>query len=82
LNDELAKRFDTKSGGNCGGSALCRTCSVSVLNGGDLLNPQRVAEKQMLQDTPRWRLACKAIVGYGMKEGDMTIRVNTQQWQQ
>ena len=82
LNDELAKRFDTKSGGNCGGSALCRTCSVSVLNGGDLLNPQRVAEKQMLQGTPRWRLACKAIVGYGMKEGDMTIRVNTQQWQQ
>mmetsp|Transcript_17615 Transcript_17615/g.26696 ORF Transcript_17615/g.26696 Transcript_17615/m.26696 type:complete len:329 (-) Transcript_17615:124-1110(-) len=80
LNDPLAKRFDTKSGGNCGAGGLCRTCSVSVLKGGDLLNPQRVAEKQMLEDTPRWRLACKAIVGFGMKEGEMTIRVNPRQW--
>ena len=80
LNDPLAKRFDTKSGGNCGAGGLCRTCSVSVLNGGEVLNPQRVAEKQMLADNPRWRLACKAIVGYGMKEGEMTIRVNPRQW--
>ena len=36
----------------------------------------KAAQKQMLQDNPRWRLACKAIVGYGMKEGEMTIRVN------
>lgn len=80
LNDPLAKRFDTKNGGNCGAGGLCRTCAVSITNGGDLLNPQRVAEKQMLQDNPRWRLACKAIVGYGMKEGEMTIRVNPRQW--
>ena len=80
LNDPLAKRFDTKSGGNCGAGGLCRTCSVNVLNGGDLLNDQRVAEKQMLADNPRWRLACKAIVGFGMKEGEMTIRVNPNQW--
>ncbi len=80
LNDPLAKRFDTKTGGNCGAGGLCRTCAVAIQSGGDLLNPQRVAEKQMLQDSPRWRLACKAIIGYGMKEGEMTIRVNPKQW--
>jgi ferredoxin len=80
LNDPLAKRFDTKSGGNCGAGGLCRTCSVCVMNGGDLLNDQRVAEKQMLADNPRWRLACKAIIGFGMKEGEMTVRVNPNQW--
>ena len=81
LNDPLAQRFDTKSGGNCGAGGLCRTCSVSILKGGDLLNPQRLAEQQMLEDQPRWRLACKAIVGFGMKEGDMTIQVNPRQWE-
>jgi len=80
LNDPLAKRFDTKNGGNCGAGGLCRTCAVSLLDGADLLNPQRVAEKQMLQDTPRWRLACKAVVGFGMKEGNMKVRVNPRQW--
>ncbi|KAL3924511.1 MAG: hypothetical protein SGILL_001006 [Bacillariaceae sp.] len=80
LNDPLAQRFDTKQGGNCGAGGLCRTCSVAVVDGGDALNPQRPAEKQMLHDNPRWRLACKAIVGYGMKEGEMTVRVNPRQW--
>lgn len=80
LNDPLAKRFDTKSGGNCGAGGLCRTCAVSVLRGSELLNPQKVAEEQMLQDNPRWRLACKAFVGYGMKEGEITIQVNPRQW--
>ena len=80
LNDPLAQRFDTKSGGNCGAGGLCRTCAVSVLRGQDLLNPQRPAEQQMLRDEPRWRLACKAIVGFGMQEGEMTIRVNPRQW--
>lgn len=80
LNDPLAKRFDTKNGGNCGAGGLCRTCVVSVSKGGELLNPQRLAEKQMLSDSSRWRLACKAIVGFGMQEGEMTIRVNPNQW--
>lgn len=80
LNDPLAKRFDTKSGGNCGAGGLCRTCAVSVLRGGELLNPQKVSEKQMLEDNPRWRLACKAFVGYGMKEGEITLQVNPNQW--
>jgi ferredoxin len=80
LNDPLAQRFDTKQGGNCGAGGLCRTCSVAIVSGDDVLNPQRVAEKQMLQDNPRWRLACKAVVGYGMKEGEITVRVNPRQW--
>jgi hypothetical protein len=80
LNDPLAKRFDTKSGGNCGAGGLCRTCAVSILRGKELLNPQKVSEKQMLQDNPQWRLGCKAFVGYGMKEGDISIQVNPKQW--
>lgn len=80
LNDPLAQRFDTKQGGNCGAGGLCRTCSVVVSSGGDLLNPQRPAEKQMLADQPRWRLACKAILGYGMQAGELTIRVNPRRW--
>lgn len=80
LNDPLAQRFDTKNGGNCGAGGLCRTCAVSVANGLDLLNPQRPAEKQMLEDQPRFRLACKAIVGFGMKEGTITVQVNPRQW--
>jgi len=80
LNDPLAQRFDTKNGGNCGPGGLCRTCVVTIVRGSELLNPQRVAEQQMLEDTPRWRLACKAIVGYGMRDGEMTVRVNPRQW--
>lgn len=80
LNDPLARRFDTKQDGNCGAGGLCRTCSVCVMSGSDVLNPQRVAEKQMMQDNPRWRLACKAVVGYGMEEGEMIVRVNPNQW--
>lgn len=82
LNDPLAKRFDTKSGGNCGAGGLCRTCAVSVLRGKEVLNPQKISEKQMLEDNPRWRLACKAFVGYGMQEGEITLHINPRQWGQ
>lgn len=80
LNDPLAKRFDDKGVGNCGASGLCTTCAVSVLQGGELLNPMRNQERQMMASNPRWRLACKAVVGFGMQEGNMTIRVNPRQW--
>ncbi|MEM1009639.1 MAG: 2Fe-2S iron-sulfur cluster-binding protein, partial [Myxococcota bacterium] len=80
LNDPLAKRFDTKSGGNCGAGGLCRTCVVKVMDGMDVLNPQKLPEKQMLEDSPRWRLACKAFVGYGMREGELMVQVNPRQW--
>eukprot|EP00535_Pseudo-nitzschia_heimii_P011756 CAMPEP_0197197076 /NCGR_PEP_ID=MMETSP1423-20130617/32601_1 /TAXON_ID=476441 /ORGANISM="Pseudo-nitzschia heimii, Strain UNC1101" /LENGTH=411 /DNA_ID=CAMNT_0042650893 /DNA_START=150 /DNA_END=1384 /DNA_ORIENTATION=- len=82
LNDPLAKRFDAKTGGNCGAGGLCRTCAVCVTSGADLLNPQRVAEKQALgaNDNARWRLACKAVVGHGMTEGEIVVRVNPNRW--
>ena len=80
LNDPMAKRFDTKSGGNCGAGGLCRTCAVSIVRGGELLNPQKINEQQMLEGNPRLRLACKAFVGYGMREGEITIQVHPNQW--
>ena len=80
LNDALSRRFDSGGTGDCGGEATCTTCVVSVLKGEELLNPIGVQEKQMLIKNPRWRLACKAIVGHGMQEGEMTIRVNPRQW--
>ncbi|CAB9530436.1 Ferredoxin [Seminavis robusta] len=80
LNDPLSKRFDSGGSGDCGAEGTCATCSVSVMEGMDLLNEPGLTEKQMLENKPRWRMACRAIVGYGMKEGKMTVRVNPRQW--
>ncbi|KAG7374552.1 2Fe-2S iron-sulfur cluster binding domain containing protein [Nitzschia inconspicua] len=80
LNDPLSRRFDSGGTGDCGGEATCSTCVVSVIEGRELFNPQKTQEKQMLVKNPRWRLACKAIVGYGDREGTMTVRVNPRQW--
>lgn len=80
LNDVLSRRFDNGGSGDCGGEATCSTCVVSVQQGGHLLNKPSIQEEQMLVKNPRWRLACKAIVGQGGQEGDMIIRVNPRQW--
>jgi ferredoxin len=80
LNDPLARRFDNKAAGNCGASGLCTTCAVSILKGGELLNPMKNSERQMMAANPRWRLACKTVVGFGMQEGEITVRVNPRQW--
>ncbi|KAL3922601.1 MAG: hypothetical protein SGARI_006412 [Bacillariaceae sp.] len=80
LNDPLSLRFDSGGTGDCGGEATCSTCVVNVVDGGNLLNPQKTQEQQMLVKNPRWRLACKAIVGYGDQEGSMVIKVNPRQW--
>ena len=80
LNDALSRRFDSGGTGDCGGEATCSTCVVNVVRGGELMNPQSIQEEQMLVKNPKWRLACKAIVGHGMQEGEMTIRVNPRQW--
>lgn len=82
VNDGLARRYDGKGvgSGNCGAGGLCRTCTIAVETGADLLNPPRVAEQTMFADAPRMRLACKAIVGYGMKEGTLRIRMFPNQW--
>jgi ferredoxin len=80
LNDPLSKRFDSGGTGSCGGEATCTTCVVGIMKGAELVNKMGIQEKQILIKNPRWRLACKAIVGHGMQEGEMTIRVNPRQW--
>lgn len=80
LNDPLSRRFDSGGSGDCGAEGTCATCSVSVMEGMDLLNEPGLTERQMLETNPRWRMACRAIVGDGMKEGSMTVRVSPRQW--
>jgi ferredoxin len=81
LNDALARRFDSGGSGDCGAEGTCATCAVSIVRGAELLNPPGSTESQMvLAVHPRWRLACKAIVGYGMQEGDLVVKVNPKQW--
>lgn len=80
LNDPLSERFDSGGLGDCGAEGTCATCVVNIVEGADLLNPQKIQESQILKKNPRWRLACKAIVGYGDREGSMTVKVNPRQW--
>ena len=80
LNDPLSVRFDSGGQGDCGAEGTCATCVVNVVEGSDLLNLQKTQEAQILVKNPRWRLACKAIVGFGDREGSMTVRVNPRQW--
>jgi hypothetical protein len=80
LNDPLARRFDSGGTGDCGAEGTCATCSVSVARGAELLNPMGQTEAQILARNPRWRMACRTVVGYGMQEGELTVRVNPKQW--
>ncbi|KAL7489930.1 hypothetical protein ACHAW6_015669 [Cyclotella cf. meneghiniana] len=81
LNDKLAQRFDSGGSGDCGSDGTCATCVVAVTKGMELLSPMKEQEGQILTKKPRWRMACKAVVGYGMAEGDLTIQVNPRQWE-
>jgi ferredoxin len=80
LNDALSRRFDNGGTGDCGAEGTCATCVVSVSKGMDLLNPMGQTEQQILAKKPTWRMACKTVIGYGMQEGEMTVRVNPKQW--
>lgn len=80
LNDKLASRFDSGGTGDCGAEGTCATCAVAVVTGLDLLSPVGTQEGQIFKNRPRWRMACKAVVGHGMKEGVLTIRVSPRQW--
>jgi ferredoxin len=80
LNDALAARFDSGGSGDCGAEGTCATCAVSVVEGSHLLNPVGQQEGQIFVKQPRWRMACRAVVGYGMKEGTVTVRVSPRQW--
>lgn len=80
LNDAYATRFDSGGAGDCGAEGTCATCAVNVVKGAQLLNKPGVQEKQILANNPRWRFACKAIVGVSKQSGEMIIQVNPRQW--
>jgi ferredoxin len=82
LNDALAARFDSGGPGDCGAEGTCATCAVAVVAGADLLSPIQQQEGQIFAQKPRWRMSCKTIVGYGMKEGVLTARISPRQWKQ
>eukprot|EP00579_Thalassiosira_antarctica_P027001 CAMPEP_0202023374 /NCGR_PEP_ID=MMETSP0905-20130828/51726_1 /ASSEMBLY_ACC=CAM_ASM_000554 /TAXON_ID=420261 /ORGANISM="Thalassiosira antarctica, Strain CCMP982" /LENGTH=316 /DNA_ID=CAMNT_0048585731 /DNA_START=61 /DNA_END=1008 /DNA_ORIENTATION=+ len=65
LNDKMAERFDNGGTGDCGSDGTCATCVVGVTKGKELLSPMGQTEEQILSHKPRWRMACKAVVGYG-----------------
>lgn len=80
LNDSLSRRFDSGGTGDCGAEGTCATCAIKVSKGMELLNPIKTQEEQIFQDKPQWRMACKAVVGYGMTEGEMTVQVSPKRW--
>lgn len=54
---------------------------MGVTKGKELLSPMGEQEAQILSKKPRWRMACKTVVGYGMAEGEMTLQVSPRQWE-
>ena len=80
LNDALSRRFDSGGTGDCGAEGTCATCAINVIKGMDLLNPIKTQEQQIFEKYPQWRMACKAVVGYGMTEGEMTVQVSPKRW--
>jgi ferredoxin len=80
LNDAFAERFDSGGSGDCGAEGTCATCAVEVRKGQELLSPAKTQEAQIFAKKPRWRMACKAIVGHGMQEGELTVRLSPRQW--
>jgi len=80
LNDVLSRRFDSGGTGDCGAEGTCATCLIGVTKGAELLSPMKQQEEQILADKPKWRMACKTIVGFGMTQGDITLMVNPKRW--
>lgn len=80
LNDALSRRFDSGGTGDCGAEGTCATCVIGVAKGGHLLSPQSIQEEQILANKPKWRFACKAVVGAGNQEGDIVLQVNPRRW--
>jgi ferredoxin len=80
LNDPLAERFDSGGLGDCGADGTCATCVIGITKGMELLSPIGQQESQILSKKPRWRMACKTVVGHGMTDGKMTIQVSPRQW--
>lgn len=82
LNDALSARFDSGGSGDCGAEGTCATCAVAIVSGQEIINPIGQQEGQIFVKHPRWRMSCRTIVGHGMKEGVLTVRVSPRQWNQ
>ncbi|NTU68800.1 MAG: (2Fe-2S)-binding protein [Chlorobiaceae bacterium] len=70
---DVARAGHSHIGYFCGGNALCQTCYVKVLEGGELLSPMTNAEKAMLSDAlirEGARMACQATIE---KAGKLTV---------
>jgi chlorosome envelope protein X len=62
---DVARSTHSHIGYFCGGNAICQTCYVKVLGGGDLLSPLSNAEKAMLSDSlirEGNRMACQTTI--------------------
>ena len=77
FNDKLAKSFLAGEGmGDCGSDGSCGLCTVTVMEGAELLSEAEDNEKDILQgSSPDKRLSCRAIVGYGMREGVIKLQL-------
>lgn len=61
----------------CGGK-----CMVRIDTGMQLLNPKSITEEKLMKNNPKCRISCKTIVGYGMTEGNIRLRVNLNEWKE
>mmetsp|Transcript_13609 Transcript_13609/g.20070 ORF Transcript_13609/g.20070 Transcript_13609/m.20070 type:complete len:316 (+) Transcript_13609:100-1047(+) len=61
----------------CGGK-----CMVRIDTGMQLLSPKGMTEEKLMKNNPKCRVSCKTIVGYGMSEGNIRLRVNLNEWKE
>jgi len=55
-------------------------CMVKIDVGSTLCNPMSITEEKFMKNNPKCRLSCKTVVGYGMQEGNIRLRVNLNEW--
>jgi len=70
--------FEDRDAGQCD---YCGSkCMVKIDIGSNLLNPMSTTEAKFMKNNPKCRLACKTVVGYGMQEGNIRMRINLNEW--
>ena len=75
---EVLKASEYPIAATCGGMALCATCHVEVLKGGEHLEGPTDAELDMLDTlpstTPECRLACQIRINPGLQDAVVKVR--------
>uniref|UniRef100_A0A7S4K1E5 2Fe-2S ferredoxin-type domain-containing protein n=1 Tax=Odontella aurita TaxID=265563 RepID=A0A7S4K1E5_9STRA len=76
LNDKYAKSFISGKDkfGDCGSTGGCGLCKIAVTEGVEFLNEPDDNEKSFVKGDKQ-RLSCRTIVGYGMKEGSVSVQL-------